>query len=782
MRKVLVGCFAVFLGLSNQAALSQTPPLPSVTASDFNFKSPSVHLNKEITFQFQGGLIGDNIATTLSYLVEHKFAILYPIVTRPNTDPQAIISAALKKLPPDLLTEKLSALLCGWNVHVCKTSQATPAGVWSNSIIPTKEYDELLKTPAKDNFAETCRSGRPPPFVLCLPFATFADSIGLQAHEVASSKDVPFLVVNALQGCSVLDDACRKLIAFANPAVDPFDKKFSGKAIFPTRIVRMNIGLNPKVPQDSVFKALEAKYPPTGRWVTYTVPSAPGRLQAGPTNGAAGSDAASPEPSVVELPSNQNFLKAMGYTDEAKKLALELHKKGIPIVVGIFDSYGDPLHGAYASRPLVEKPKFDVAPSVFVMLDYARSQEFPHPPHKALPDIVEVYRNLKFPNPTARNYDEEIDHATMIAGIIGGRPSREPAHLGINPAARFWVYNTWRFSADANKPVDIDNILTHLPASEAPKAVVINFSQATADGRSNTRLADAMISDRGAALLVPVVAAAGNRRDKDWLDRRRTDPQQCWAFPACWSASSNETTGKAGILSVVALDASGKNLLRCRHVREAPFASPNWPGCDDASDHEPVTQWGPLFDVSAVGLAYGPMLHNTFSSLAGTSIATAYVSGLASLIYGMEGTAEYATSTFIANRIRVTADPDGFSKFGRVNFENALRFKMDVIYVTDSDKPLIGKIENRFAATFTLKTQEQVATTYSNVRPSDIARLQRVGRHGWRAILAAGTFDKLKLLPPVSVESQEELRIVTDTGPQTISIERVKDFIPCFKC
>lgn len=735
-----------------------------------------VDVSRNVAFQFQGGLIGDNIAATLSYLLEQRFIRLYPTITRPSTKPNATVLNALKDFPPDLLTEKFSALLCSWNPHVCKVSKATPGGAWKNSVATPAQFEKLLARPAKGKVIDTCATGHPETFVLCLPIVRFSDSVVLQLQEIPSSSHVETLVVKSLQGCAKLDTPCRDLIAFAN-FDDPFDQKFRGKAILPTRIIQMNIGIDPAVSAEKVFKALEKKYPPTNRWVTFTVPTLQGHSQGGPFEQIAQGKAEAATPEMV-LPNNEGYLRAMRYTDAVRKQAMDLHKLDDPLVVGIFDRFADPLHGAYAARPLSENPVFDVRPGARLMLDYWRPKEDSHSPHEKLLRIGVDYKDLKFPNPVVPDYDDKIDHATLIAGVIGGRPDRYPAPVGANPAAQFWIYNTWRLTADSNKNIDI-SIIRYLYNKNVSRPAVINVSQVYDDNRLQSRLANAVYLRGGVAGLSPVIAAAGNRRDKYRFERQYTS-QQCWAFPACWSITRDQASGHAGILSVVALDGTGKDLLRCKHVRQPAFLSPNWPGCSDESADEPVTQWGSLFDVSAVGLAHGPMLHNTFSSLAGTSMATAYTTGLASLIRGKEGHGDYGPPAFVTNRIRITADADAHSKFGRINFDNALRFTNDVIYLTDSDKPLVGKIDFRSLPNFKLKSFDN-SMTREEIRLGDIGRLQRMMKNEWRAILLQPN-DKLDLLPTVSVEMRRDLTIRTESGPVTVSLDRLRDLIPCSKC
>src|SRR5262249_20441949 len=103
------------------------------------------------------------------------------------------------------------------------------------------------------------------------------------------------------------------------------------------------------------------------------------------------------------------------------------------------------------------------------------------------------------------------------------------------------------------------------------------------------------------------VAAAGN----DAREIRQSS--QCRIIPACLTADRESESGD-NVISVVALDALGQDRWK------------------SGQDPNLGSNYGPVFDVAAIGQAVSTLFGNAYGTLDGTSVATPYVTGLASLV------------------------------------------------------------------------------------------------------------------------------------------------------
>jgi hypothetical protein len=93
---------------------------------------------------------------------------------------------------------------------------------------------------------------------------------------------------------------------------------------------------------------------------------------------------------------------------------------------------------------------------------------------------------------------------------------------------------------------------------------------------------------------------------------------------------------------------------------------------------------GRAFDVAAVGETFSTMDGNHFGQMAGSSMATAYVSGLASLLHA-RARPDFLRGADVKARILASVDfssvLDKVVRFGVVNFSRALNFERDVVVV-----------------------------------------------------------------------------------------------------
>jgi subtilisin family serine protease len=259
------------------------------------------------------------------------------------------------------------------------------------------------------------------------------------------------------------------------------------------------------------------------------------------------------------------------------------------------------------------------------------------------------------------------DHGTAIVGILAGQGA---GVSGVAPNLLIWAYEL--FDA-AQIERDGDPILKWY-RSEGHELKAINISQTfdlkTPSDESNTNLRSLILGSKnrtqGWHSSIVFVAAAGVGHDQGYPLGRQIDEVssfECNVYPACWS---NDSTKPKGLISVVALNNRGDDLLR-----------------DDQG--RPVTNYGVAFDVAAVGETKSAYHGNYVGPVCGSSFAAAYVTGAAALIYAkLKANQLGAVSTNkVKERILFTADRipplDGFSRFGRINYEKALAYEQDFI-------------------------------------------------------------------------------------------------------
>jgi hypothetical protein len=251
--------------------------------------------------------------------------------------------------------------------------------------------------------------------------------------------------------------------------------------------------------------------------------------------------------------------------------------------------------------------------------------------------------------------EDRWDHGTHVAGIIGAR-RQGLSMFGVNPRAALWVYETDRLGKRFESDDDpIAKLATMLDASDQlppgpPPVVNLSFRHKLTD--QPTRLERIIETYRFETLFV---AAAGNDR----LEIRQ--PSQCRVIPAC-RTSDRDSPDAENVISVVALDATGQD---------------RW---TSAQDQIVGSNYGPVFDVAAIGQAVSTLFGNAYGTLDGTSVATPYVTGLASLVH-VKGKTQ--TPKDIKERILYTVDftdtLDGLVAFGRINFRRALALERDTL-------------------------------------------------------------------------------------------------------
>ncbi len=177
-------------------------------------------------------------------------------------------------------------------------------------------------------------------------------------------------------------------------------------------------------------------------------------------------------------------------------------------------------------------------------------------------------------------------HGTHLAGIISGKSNEANGFKGVCPGIK--VMSLRYFASDATGMKNLENTVKAIRYAVSNGADILNYSGGGASFSRDEYMALKEASDKG----ILIVAAAGNER---------SDTSQRPYYPASYDLKN--------IISVAGIGADGKLI--------------------------PASNWGKkTVDVAAPGGAILSLQQNqTYGFMNGTSQATAFVSGLAGLVW-----------------------------------------------------------------------------------------------------------------------------------------------------
>jgi hypothetical protein len=159
------------------------------------------------------------------------------------------------------------------------------------------------------------------------------------------------------------------------------------------------------------------------------------------------------------------------------------------------------------------------------------------------------------------------------------------------------------------------------------------------------------------------------------------------------------------------------------------------------------TNWGRAFDVAAIGEARSAVFGNYSKVLSGTSVATPYVSGLASLLFGKH---IHIGPAMVKKRILYTVDLspdlDAIVRWGFVNFDRALRTQSDQIVIDTSqcDTPpncsIYRRVDRKKTGPLKFKQPRMADVPFEQVRR--LARMPGGGEKFWLIVENEGVLEK----------------------------------------
>jgi subtilisin family serine protease len=270
---------------------------------------------------------------------------------------------------------------------------------------------------------------------------------------------------------------------------------------------------------------------------------------------------------------------------------------------------------------------------------------------------------------TAREFlSNRWDHGTHITGLIAARANGFGI-IGVDPNAMVWSYDLGPKGDRLEEDDDPVERFTHTP-NKFPS--VINISAAEQRGMTDSRLTQLVKTYFRQVLFI---AAAGNQG----IEIRNSG--NCTVDPACLN---QDESFRDGVIGVVALNNEGTDVLTV---------------ADRNGNVKKASNFGPVFDVAAVGIAISTLRGDWFGSAFGSSVAAPYVTGLASLLFGSAKQLLAVTPKQVKDRILYTVDfnekLDSIVRFGRINFDRALSHGTDVIELQGEFCPLSGCVVAR---------------------------------------------------------------------------------------
>jgi subtilisin family serine protease len=574
-----------------------------------------------VTVGMKGRLVSETYGAVVTDMANAKL-LDFETLSDDDGSPVEDLLRRTGRLPGDHASVQLIRLLCSANPHVCSTQKAGSGSTYRWRL--TKASEGTIARP----LSELCPSSALPLHVVCVPKVNLSHGLTSMVVPFASGKDDLRELLKANGGCSVVGKKCLRLVRKLNKC-DPaqvnggcsgkFPSDFTGTLIIPATEYRLTIDIKSATQFntatqviDDTIGVLERQYawPHPQKYVYLTVEG--------------GGLAAQGGRALTDAPNVLAALSTMGYPDRGSELLAKLE----PIVVGVWDAHVDEDHCALKNpngRSIVFQQALDLAPG----------DDF------RFPRVA--------PCGTARSSAKQTlkwDHGTLVSGIIASR-SQVDALRGANPTARLWAYEV-----SEKRLRDEDDPIVHLAKNTEERLPdVINISMGETDqfssllGALQSKIEQIIRSPGNAGYLF--VAAAGNA-PIGGTARQFNLGNACAVFPACLSI--DDKVGRR-VISVVALGSDGVTKL----------------------EGDNATNWGTAFDVAAVGHVGHIIDHDAVGAMQGTSVATPFVSGLASLLFAKLGRQSPAP---IKELISYTTDLDeSFDElvhFGRINYTRAL--------------------------------------------------------------------------------------------------------------
>lgn len=738
---------AVPVSAPEAVAVDARPPdrVQAPSSSEAAIQAP-----KHVAVRFEGGLLEDNIGATLEKLYLRQLLPTSAVNAAGSTSLTEVMRK-YRSWPGGTISPRFEMNLCEANSQSCKMEKMR--AIWNFPINNVQFLEEH----------QGCGAVLPVGWI-CVPNVQVSEYKTIQSLNYSpKTESLEQIVLQRARGCESLDNNCLGVLRFLNR------NDLSGAAGWlrmPVKSFSMRIPIRSREQEASILQAVGD---------TRATQRDMGKLSSKNANMFITRSQNYKAEAVIQLPAGvdvngpkrvMNFPVGSAALTELMKLPEEY--------IGVFDRRADAMHCVL----------FPVAPpgaatdKVIVRETYSDDDGgIPKPPARD-EECTRVF-------PQSRSSLEVYDHATHIIGILAGQPldkKLENDLTGINPSARIWVYEV---GVQRHKGHDdpIGSVALEKPRF-SPHVINISQTMEGTDSRDYMRriIFGADDNGNGWAGVMVFVMAAGKPRTPD---KARVDQSTaCDVYPACWALT--ETRRDYGLLTVVGLSADGNTVLR-----------------DSAGN--PLSRFGQAFDVAAVGEAWSAYFGNAFGPMQGSSVATPYVAGLASLLYAqvrLQSRGKITPDTpEVANRIRYTADlTDALNetvRFGRINAARALAFDSDKISVDGPDnaeKHMPGTVVRTTdvvtvteAAEADLGTGTVLARRDLKIPVSAIKRISRKATPGayWLVYQENGA---LKRLNDATFDETQQLRVRAGRGLpgefiSIVKLNNIREYVACsFTC
>jgi subtilisin family serine protease len=699
--------------------------------------------SRYLTIRFEGALAAEHFGMVIDALYAQRTIWVTKYVAVEDTTIAKVV-ADQRLAPKGILSQSFEDFLCRVNPHICTVKDGKT--IWRNAAASRNYRDENIN----------CGDLSLPRNVFCLP------NIRLEAYDSLTS--IPYKggggslkqVVKKLGACEEWNDACRTLIRRLNRKYEDkfttsdelLSKSFVGELLLPVRSYRLVIEYRNAderlAIQQVVLDVIDTRAKQLGVdrskvAIEITDPIGNPRRQIAiysqPVKGYI------PPLQVMHYP----------YGDDATELFKYPH-----IAAAIWDTHVDDLHCELnGSGARVIFPTFSDIPA-------------DEPP----PDRID---QCGLQRPEGVRYVERYDHGTAVAGVLAAQLSGNGIS-GLFPNMRIWAWEV--LSGDQFNKDDDPRLIMYRQYELDPKVVNISqtFPEKTKGLKNSLQLVLFGGANReGIQKTALIVAAAGISEDNASGERvgRKIDStsgSDCTFFPACWG---NVEGNPRGMISVVALNSKGDDLLRDQHG-------------------DPMTNYGSAFDVGAVGEVTTTLHGNYTGMIGGSSFAAPYVTGLAALVFAkVKYKGLDAGVPEVKQRVLFTADKprslSGTSRFGRINFERALSFEDDILDYKPS--PLCLKDHCRVQARVNRRLDEVIYVTFATRDQNEQINNLKISFPDIKYILAQGD----GLFTVRYVDESGRLRALEDakinsTGLSIISmggnsfpleLDKINEFVSC---
>lgn len=606
----------------------------------------SIAEQPKFVVRFEGGSQQENFANVVVELARSGALDHATYVDREGETPDKILQKT-SSLAGSTVPFAMELYLCEINPHICRVVIKGRKVEWRNRKAPANTEDKVVtcgptRSRSLDEWIAKAKAETLPTHVLCLPRMDVRRYATTVTIPFTSGKDNLAEIFRTRGACDLEAKACRELVdTFNSVPMDGksvFSASYSGPLRIPAWGYTFTLPVTDRIAATNLADTLESviKQQQADRKFAKLQKS---NISYSLSTGKLGPQAIYAVNSNVDN-ATVRMLMSVPSTPPGPAVG--------QVFVGVLDDYVDNGHCVFNTanklNPIVAFDP-DTEPS-------NRRRGLTVPDRAACGSSRDYFSHL-------------VDHGTHIAALIAGRHAPNVV-VGLNPQANIWAYEIGDSTRLTRDPNPIARAAAEYGRGE-PR--VVNISRAQAAEQVSSVLETYIREYDGFVLFV---AAAGGSEGNG---RQIATQYDCRVIPACLSGLA-ETKDK--VISVVAVDMNLQKLAGTPPANERVLGESTQPAI------KTYTNWGPAFDVAAIGVAKSAIYGNYGGVADGTSIAAPYVTALASMLMG-QYTGPRGMPKAVKKRILYTVDfkseLDQVVAWGLINFGRALRNSTDVTVI-----------------------------------------------------------------------------------------------------